>query len=50
VLLDATAGLPARTKGPFHEIIVVSVFSFEFLLRLVAAENRIALVLENGPR
>jgi serine phosphatase RsbU (regulator of sigma subunit) len=46
VLLEASAGLPAWTKAPLHieEVIVVSVFSFEYLLRLLAAENRIAFV------
>jgi serine phosphatase RsbU (regulator of sigma subunit) len=46
VLLEATPGLPDWTRRAFHieEIVVVSVFSFEYLLRLVAAENRLAFV------
>ena len=46
VILEATAGLPAWAKRAFHveEIIVVAVFSFEYLLRLVAAENKTAFV------
>jgi hypothetical protein len=39
VIVEATPGLPAWTKPVFHieELIVVVVFSFEYLLRLVAA-------------
>ena len=46
VLLEATPGLPAWAKQAFHieEIIVVSVFSFEYLLRLVAAEHKIRFI------
>jgi sigma-B regulation protein RsbU (phosphoserine phosphatase) len=46
VILEATPGLPAWAKRALHveEIIVVSVFSFEYLLRLVAAENKAAFV------
>jgi serine phosphatase RsbU (regulator of sigma subunit) len=46
VILEAAPGLPAWAKRAFHieEIIVVSVFSFEYLLRLMAADNPIAFV------
>src|SRR5665213_2728208 len=46
VILEATPGLPAWAKRAFHieEIVVVAVFSFEYLLRLVAAENKTAFV------
>jgi phosphoserine phosphatase RsbU/P len=46
VILEATPGLPLWAKHAFHveEIIVVSVFSFEYLLRLVAAENKTAFI------
>jgi serine phosphatase RsbU (regulator of sigma subunit) len=46
VLLEATPGLPAWAKEAFHieEIIVVSVFSFEYLLRLIAAEHKIRFI------
>jgi len=46
VILEATPGLPSWAKRAFHveEIIVVSVFSFEYLLRLVAAENKTAFI------
>jgi len=46
VILEVNPALPAWAKRAFHieEIIVVAVFSFEYLLRLVAAENRIAFV------
>jgi sigma-B regulation protein RsbU (phosphoserine phosphatase) len=46
VLLETTPGLPAWARRAFHveEILVVSVFSFEYLLRLVAAENPMAFV------
>jgi phosphoserine phosphatase RsbU/P len=46
VILEATPGLPAWARRAFHieEIVVVAVFSFEYLLRLVAAENRKAFV------
>src|SRR3984957_14213595 len=46
VLLEATPGLPIWAKQAFHieEIIVVSVFSFEYLLRLVAAEHKIRFI------
>jgi serine phosphatase RsbU (regulator of sigma subunit) len=46
VILEATPGLPVWARRAFHieEIVVVSVFSFEYLLRLVAAENRKAFV------
>ena len=46
VLVEATPGLPAWTRGPFRieEIIVVAVFTFEYLLRLVAADRRLAFV------
>jgi phosphoserine phosphatase RsbU/P len=41
VIVEATPGLPAWTKPVFHveELIVVVVFSFEYLLRLVAARR-----------
>ena len=41
VIVEATPGLPAWTKPVFHieELIVVAVFSFEYLLRLVAARR-----------
>jgi sigma-B regulation protein RsbU (phosphoserine phosphatase) len=41
VILEATAGLPGWARRAFHveEIVVVAVFSFEYLLRLVAAED-----------
>jgi len=46
VLLEATPGMPAWTRGPFRveEIIVVSVFTFEYLLRLVAADRRLRFI------
>jgi len=46
VIVEATPGLPAWTKPVFHveELIVVVVFSFEYLLRLVAAENKRAFI------
>jgi serine phosphatase RsbU (regulator of sigma subunit) len=46
VILEATPGLPAWARRAFYieEIIVVSVFSFEYLLRLVAAENKTAFI------
>src|SRR5579863_143663 len=46
VILEATPGLPAWARRAFHieEIIVVSVFSFEYLLRLVAAEQKIRFI------
>src|ERR1700722_13874018 len=46
VILEATPGLPSWAKRAFHveEIIVVSVFSIEYLLRLVAAENKTAFI------
>jgi serine phosphatase RsbU (regulator of sigma subunit) len=46
VLLEATPGLPAWAKQAFRleEIIVVSVFSFEYLLRLIAAEHKIRFI------
>jgi phosphoserine phosphatase RsbU/P len=46
VLLEATPGLPEWAKRAFHieEIVVVSVFSVEYLLRLVAAERIKAFV------
>jgi serine phosphatase RsbU (regulator of sigma subunit) len=46
VLLEATADLPAWTRVPFHieEIVVVSVFSFEYLLRLLAADRRLRFI------
>jgi sigma-B regulation protein RsbU (phosphoserine phosphatase) len=41
VIVEATPGLPAWTKPVFHleELIVVVVFSFEYLLRIVAAKR-----------
>ena len=41
VLVEATPGLPVWTRPVFHieEIIVVSVFSFEYLLRVAAARR-----------
>jgi serine phosphatase RsbU (regulator of sigma subunit) len=46
VILEATPGLPAWARHAFYieEIIVVSVFSFEYLLRLVAAEHKTAFI------
>jgi len=46
VLVEATPGMPAWTRGPFRieEIIVVAVFTFEYLLRLVAADSRLRFV------
>jgi serine phosphatase RsbU (regulator of sigma subunit) len=46
VLLEATPGLPAWARQAFYieEIIVVAVFSFEYLLRLVAAQHKIAFI------
>jgi serine phosphatase RsbU (regulator of sigma subunit) len=46
VLVEATPGLPAWTRGPFRieEIVVVVVFSFEYLLRLVAADSRLGFI------
>jgi phosphoserine phosphatase RsbU/P len=46
VILEATPGLPAWARRAFRieEIVVVSVFSLEYLLRLVAAENKRAFV------
>jgi phosphoserine phosphatase RsbU/P len=46
VILEATPGLPAWARRAFRveEIVVVSVFSLEYLLRLVAAENKKAFV------
>ena len=46
VILEATPGLPAWARRAFYieEIIVVSVFSFEYLLRLVAAEHKIRFI------
>ena len=46
VILEATPGMPSWAKRAFHieEIIVVAVFSFEYLLRLVAAEDKRAFI------
>jgi serine phosphatase RsbU (regulator of sigma subunit) len=46
VILEQTHGLPEWAKRAFHieEIVVVCVFSFEYLLRLVAAERIKAFV------
>ena len=46
VVLETTPGLPDWAKRAFHfeEILVVSVFSFEYLLRLVAADRKMAFV------
>jgi phosphoserine phosphatase RsbU/P len=46
VILEATPGLPAWARRAFRveEIVVVSVFSLEYLLRLVAAEDKKAFV------
>jgi phosphoserine phosphatase RsbU/P len=46
VLLEATPGLPEWAKRAFHieEIVVVFVFSLEYLLRLVAAEDKKAFI------
>src|ERR1700728_5080499 len=46
VILEATPGLPAWAKRAFRieEIVVVAVFSLEYVLRLVAAENRMAFI------
>jgi sigma-B regulation protein RsbU (phosphoserine phosphatase) len=46
VILEATAGLPGWAKRALHieEIVVVSVFSFEYLLRLVAATSKKAFI------
>jgi sigma-B regulation protein RsbU (phosphoserine phosphatase) len=41
VIVESTPGLPAWTKPVFHieELIVVAVFSFEYLLRIAAAKR-----------
>jgi serine phosphatase RsbU (regulator of sigma subunit) len=46
VILEVTPGLPVWAKRTFHieEIVVVCVFSFEYLLRLVAADRKWAFV------
>ena len=46
VILEAIPELPAGAVRAFHldEIIVVSVFSLEYLLRLVAAKNKLAFI------
>jgi serine phosphatase RsbU (regulator of sigma subunit) len=46
VILEATPGLPAWARRAFRieEIIVVAVFSFEYLLRLIAAEHKIRFI------
>src|SRR3984957_17147220 len=46
VILEETPGLPEWAKRAFHieEIVVVVVFTFEYLLRLAAAEEIWALV------
>jgi len=46
VILEETHGLPAWAKRAFYieEVVVVCVFSFEYLLRLVAAEKIKAFV------
>jgi serine phosphatase RsbU (regulator of sigma subunit) len=46
VLLEATSGLPAWARQAFYieEILVVAVFSFEYLLRLIAAEHKIRFI------
>ncbi len=45
-ILEATPGLPGWGEQALHieEIVVVSVFSFEYLLRLVAASNKTAFI------
>ena len=47
IILEATPGLPAWTTRAFHveEIVVVAVFSFEYLLRLAMAGKKMAFVL-----
>ena len=52
VILEETPGLPEWAKRAFHieEIVVVVVFTFEYLLRLVAAKQVLAFVfLLPGP-
>jgi serine phosphatase RsbU (regulator of sigma subunit) len=46
VILEETPGLPEWAKRAFHieEIVVVVVFTFEYLLRLVAAKQVLAFV------
>jgi serine phosphatase RsbU (regulator of sigma subunit) len=46
VLVEATPGLPAWARQAFYieEIIVVAVFSFEYVLRLIAAEHKIRFI------
>src|SRR5580692_1981459 len=46
VILDETPGLPEWAKRAFHveEIVVVAVFTFEYLLRLTAAKQALAFV------
>ncbi len=46
VVLETSPGLPAWARRAFHveEIVVVSVFSFEYLLRLVAAKQKRAFI------
>jgi serine phosphatase RsbU (regulator of sigma subunit) len=46
VIVEATPGLPAWATRTLRieEIVVVSVFSLEYLLRLVAAENKIRFI------
>jgi hypothetical protein len=49
VVVEATSGLPAWTRPVFHieELIVVAVFSAEYLLRLAAARNQLTLVFRS---
>ncbi|MGH8230548.1 MAG: PP2C family protein-serine/threonine phosphatase, partial [Steroidobacteraceae bacterium] len=46
MILEATPGLPAWARRAFRieEMIVVGVFSFEYLLRLAAAQRKLAFV------
>src|SRR5271154_4534138 len=44
--LEAMAGLPpwAKTALKIEELVVVAVFALEYLLRIVAADNKVAFV------
>ena len=44
--LEATSGLPAWAAAALHatEIIIVAVFTFEYLLRIVAAQRKLAFI------
>jgi serine phosphatase RsbU (regulator of sigma subunit) len=46
VVLEATASLPGWAKQALwiEEVVTVAVFSFEYLLRVVAAENKLAFI------